>query len=196
MGSFVFVAVALVVGIALSLQKMRMSARSLRRRCVIELQELTSELRRRHTIILHLIDSLPGSWDHRGNRMSLSETRDQAEQSLAAIDPLCPTAQAIHAFCGHEQDLGELIDDLLAQIQKDPQVSSRQTVSGCISGLDDSTKRIRNGVSTYNSAAINLNNYVESPLPSLIAKTLAPGQYALIDLDSQSSGNSARHAEA
>lgn len=190
MGNLVVLLVAVIIGAALSLQKMRWTARSLQQRCVKELSELKTELERRHTIVLHLIDSLPGSWEERARRRSLCKAHASAADELAGLDPQSPSSTHLDRYSTVEQFLAECIDGMLEQIQEDPNIRGLQTISGCVAGILDSTKRIKALVSTYNSAAINLQNYLESSRTSLIRKAMPAGEFVLVDIEPPTSSDS------
>lgn len=183
MGSFLILLAVFAACAALGLQKTWHSLHSLRRHSVTELNQLKSELASRHLIVSHLVDSLPESFDHSFNRDRCRETREQAESVLGSIDSSSPIAEDISMATDREQDLFRLIDDLTKRIEADESVCESQAVSACLKGLDESNRRIRDVVSTYNASAITLRNYLERPLSSMVVRLLPKGQFDLFDLD-------------
>ncbi len=195
MGGFTYVLAALAVGIAFSLQKTAQSIRSLRDRSASELSQLKSELSSRHLIVSHLVDSLPATFDRHFDRKRLGEVRDHAERALQLVDPNSPNSADMQAFANCEQELEESVDHLTSCIEADGVVRSAQSVSACLQGLRQATRKINDAVSSYNAAAITYTSYFETPPTSFLCRVFRRNDFGLFDLDPPSSDHSSPRLE-
>jgi hypothetical protein len=178
---FILIGFAAAVAVFFLHQAWR-SARSLHRRGVAELDQLKRALAARHLILSHLLDSLPDSpapaCDHTRDRQTLQ----QAVTQLQSIDETCPRTAQILKSAECERNLTTLLEELVKRIDEDGLGRQSQLVSACLRALDDSNRRIRESLSTYNTAVITHEEYLARPVTALVARLLPTAPLRLFDL--------------
>ena len=162
--------VAAVFVLWFSLQKTRGVVRSYHQRCAVELRQLLALLTHRHVIVSHFLDAVPSQMDRLFDREGMEESRQSAIRRLGEIDPIEPTRTELRGLGDNERQLFDLVADLVAQVNESEELLANESISACLTGLEESKSKIVNSLSIYNSAAITYNIYLKARWPSLVAQ--------------------------
>jgi hypothetical protein len=158
----------------------RRSARKLAKCCAAELDQLKSLLSSRHLIISHLNDSIPSRLDGLWNRRELEQGLRRAEKGLLTIDPSSPDVAALRMLEDNEQCLVLMVEDLQEVLDHANISSPVQPISGCLDGLEKKSQEILEAVSTYNTAVITFNSFLNS---SRMATRNLKVRYDILDVE-------------
>ncbi|TWT53999.1 hypothetical protein Pla22_16330 [Rubripirellula amarantea] len=151
-----------LVAIGVKLRDAERNRATLEKNCRQSWASLHDQLRNRHLIVSHLIDSVAGRSNLLVDVNELSASLKEVESRLDSLQGNLPGTGEANAIGECESKCLRQLRRLRKKLKKAPDILSLRQVTACWEGLDGCDEQIDNSKAVYNAAVITYNTHLGS----------------------------------